>query len=154
MPDQSKTLRDRLQSDMKAAMKAREKTRLGVIRMILAAVKQREVDERITLDDTQIIVVLDKMLKQRRDSEQQYREAGRDDLADTEASEIRIVQGYLPQPLTDGEISAYIKGAISESGASGVNDMGKIMGILKPKMQGRADMGIVSKQVKSELGNL
>ena len=135
-------------------MKAKEKTRLGVIRMILAAIKQREIDERITLDDTQTIVVLDKMLKQRRDSEQQFRDAGRDDLADTEANEIQIVQGYLPPPLSDEEICAHIAEAISKSGASGVSDMGKIMGILKPKMQGRADMSIVSKQVKSELGNL
>lgn len=146
------SLKERLQADMKAAMKAAEKQRLGVIRLILAAVKQREVDERIALDDTQVTAVLDKMVKQRRESISQYEAGGRADLAAIESAEIAIIQGYLPEALTGGEIEALIRDAIAETGAAGPSGMGKVMAVLKPKMQGRADMTAVSAKVKSLLG--
>ena len=146
------TLRQRLQDDMKAAMKAGEKERLGVIRLILAAVKQREVDERIVLDDEQIIAVLDKMLKQRRDSIAQYTAAGRVDLADVESAEAVIIQDYMPQALAEAEIESLVEQAIAETGAAGVAGMGKVMAVLKPQMQGRADMAQVSARVKARLG--
>lgn len=145
-------LKQRLQNDMKAALKGGEKRRLGVIRLILAAVKQREVDERIELDDTQVLVVLDKMVKQRRDSASQYEAAGRPELAEQENYEIEILQGYLPQPLTEGEIATLVTEAIAGTGAASAQDMGKVMAQLKPKIQGRADMGAVSALVKKELG--
>lgn len=145
-------LKERLMTDMKAAMKGGEKERLGVIRLILAAVKQREVDERIQLDDAQITAVLDKMLKQRRESITQYRSAGREDLASVEEAEARIIQEYLPEALEEAEIDAMIREAMAETGASGVSGMGKVMAVLKPKMQGRADMSLVSARVKSLLG--
>jgi uncharacterized protein YqeY len=146
------SLKERLQADMKAAMKAGEKERLGVIRLIMAAVKQREVDERIQLDDGQITAVLDKMVKQRRESINQYQAAGRTDLAAVESAEIDIIQTYLPQALSEAEIDALIRDAITETGAAGVSGMGKVMAMLKPKMQGRADMAAVSARVKSLLG--
>jgi hypothetical protein len=144
-------LKQRLQSDMKAAMKASDKRRLGVIRLINAAVKQREVDERIELDDSQVLAVLDKMVKQRRDSIAQYDQAGRNDLAEQERFEIEVCQDYLPQPLSADEIAALIDGALAETGAAGMKDMGKVMGILKPKVQGRGDMGAISAEVKRRL---
>ncbi len=144
-------LKARLQADMKAAMKSGDKARLGVIRLIHAAIKQREVDERTELDDTQVLAVLDKMLKQRRDSVAQYSEAGREDLAEKERFEIQICQDYMPAALSDDEIDALIGSAIADTGAAGMQDMGKVMGVLKPKLQGRADMAAVSGAVKARL---
>ena len=145
------TLREQLTADMKDAMRAKDKERLGTIRLVLAAIKQREVDERIELDDTQVLVVLDKMLKQRRDSIKQYRDAGREELAAVEESEIAVIQGYLPAALSDEEIDTLIDEAVAASGAEGMKDMGKVMGQLKPKLQGRADMGQVSGKIKARL---
>ena len=145
-------LKQHIQDDMKTAMKAGEKQRLGVIRLILTAIKQIEVDQRIVLDDVQVIAVLDKMLKQRRDSIAQYTAAGRTDLADVESAEVVIIQSYMPQALTDAEIDALVEQAVGEVGASTIADMGKVMALLKPKMQGRADMGAVSARIKAKLG--
>ncbi len=145
------SLKQRIQEDMKSAMKAGQKVRLGVIRLMLAAIKQIEVDQRIVLDDAQATAVLDKMLKQRRDSIAQYSAAGRADLADVESAEIVIIQEYMPQALTDGEIDALVGQAVDETGASAIADMGKVMALLKPKMQGRADMGAVSALIKARL---
>jgi len=144
-------LKARIQDDMKVAMKGGDKARLGVIRLMLAAIKQREVDERIELDDEQVLAVLDKMVKQRRDSIKQYGDAGRDDLVSAEQAEVEIIQGYLPEALTEDEIIAIIEQAISETGAQAMQDMGKVMGKVKPKVQGRADMGAVSGLVKQKL---
>lgn len=144
-------LKSRIQEDMKTAMKAGAKERLGVIRLILAAIKQREVDERIVLDDAQTIAVLDKMLKQRRDSIAQYTAANRLDLAAVESAELEIIQDYLPQALSEGEIDELIEQAIAETDAVGMAGMGKVMGVLKPKMQGRADMAAVSARIKAKL---
>lgn len=146
------SLKERLQSDMKSAMKAGEKDRLGVIRLIMAAVKQREVDERVTLDDEQVVALLDKMVKQRRESITQYQAGGRADLAAIESAEIEVIQQYLPQALSAEEIDALIREALAETGAAGLGGMGKVMAVLKPKMQGRADMSEVSVQVKRLLG--
>ena len=145
-------LKAQLKDDMKAAMKGGEKARLAVIRLINAAIKQREVDERIELDDTQVLAVLDKMVKQRRDSIKQYTDAGRTDLADVEQAEVEIIQTYLPAALSEDEIAAIIDQAIAETGASSMADMGKVMGVVKPQVQGRADVGAVSGLVKSKLG--
>ena len=145
-------LKAQIQADMKSAMKAGEKTRLGVIRLILAAVKQREVDERIELDDTQVLSVLDKMVKQRRDSIEQFGAAGRQDLVDVERFELEVIQGYLPAALDEAELAALVESAISATGAAAMSDMGKVMAVLKPQVQGRADMGAVSAQVKRRLG--
>lgn len=136
---------------MKAAMKGGDKKRLAVIRLIMAAVKQREVDERIVLDEQQMIEVLDRMLKQRRESIRQYRDAGREDLAEIEEAEILVIQEFLPQPLRDDEIAGMIREAIDQTGAASVRDMGKVMGLLKPKMEGRADMSVVSGMIKKIL---
>lgn len=136
---------------MKAAMKGGEKFRLGVIRLILAAVKQVEVDERIALDAERVIVVLDKMLKQRRESIRQYRDAKREDLAEIEEAEIAVLLNYLPQPLTEAEIDAMVKAAVLESGAASLKEMGKVMALLKSPMQGRADMSLVSAKIKAAL---
>jgi uncharacterized protein len=144
-------LKQRLQDDMKAAMKAGDKRRLGVVRLINAAIKQREVDERVELDDTQVLVVLDKMLKQRRDSIAQYEQAGREDLAAQERFEVGVCQAYMPAALAEDEIAGLIAEAIDSTGASGMQDMGKVMALLKPKLQGRADMAAVSKQIKAKL---
>ena len=146
------SLTARIQEDMKTAMRGGDKRRLGVIRLILAAIKQREVDERIVLDDTQVTVVLDKMLKQRRESISQYEQAGRTDLVEQEQFEMGVIQAYLPQPLSPAEIDALIGQAIAETGASGIKDMGKVMALLKPQLQGRADMSAVSAQIKAKLG--
>lgn len=137
---------------MKAAMRAKAKERLGVIRMIQAEFKRIEVDERIELDDARVLAVLDKMSKQRRDSETQYRDADRADLADIEAFELTVIADFLPAALTDDEISALIDEAVAATGASSMQDMGKVMGILKPQTQGRADMGAISKLIKAKLG--
>ena len=145
-------LKQQITDAMKAAMKGGDKARLGVVRLMLAAIKQREVDERIELDDTQVLAVLDKMVKQRRDSIQQYGDAGRDDLAAQEASEIEVIQEFLPAGLSEAEIIAIIEAAIAETGAESMRDMGKVMGIVKPKVQGRADVGQVSSLVKQKLG--
>ena len=145
------SLKQRITDDMKACMKAKEKERLGTIRLILSALKQVEVDERIELDDARVIVILDKMLKQRRESIKQYRDAGREDLAIIEEAEILVIQDFLPQPLSEQEIDAMIAAAIAESGATSVKDMGKVMGLLKPKMQGCADMAVVGVKIKAAL---
>jgi hypothetical protein len=144
-------LKQRVQEDMKTALKAGEKRRLGVVRLILAAIKQREVDERIELDDTQVLAVLDKMVKQRRDSVSQYSAAGREDLAEVERYEIEVCQGYLPKALTESEIADLIGAAIAATGATGMKDMGKVMAELRPQVQGRADMGAVSSLIKQRL---
>jgi uncharacterized protein YqeY len=145
------SLKQRLTDDMKAAMKSGDKTRLGVIRLINAAIKQREVDERITLDDAQVLAALEKMLKQRRDSITQYDSAGRDDLASIERGEVEIIQSYLPVQLSADEIAAAIAAAIAQTGAAGPQDMGKVIGALKTQIAGRADMGQVSALVKQAL---
>jgi uncharacterized protein YqeY len=137
---------------VKTAMKAGEKDRLSTLRMVSAAIKQKEVDERRSLEDADVLAILDKMVKQRRESLEQYESAGRDDLASAERAEIALIGEFLPQPLTDAEIDALIDAAIDETGAESVRDMGKVMGIIKPKAQGRADMGAVSGRVKVKLG--
>ena len=146
-------LKQRLVEDMKTAMKAGKKRRLGIIRLINAAIKQREVDERIELDDTQVLAVLDKMLKQRRDSITQYEAAKREDLAEQERYEIGVCQEYLPAALSDDEIAALIEAAVAAAGALSQKDMGKVMALLKPQVQGRADVGAVSALVKQRLGS-
>lgn len=145
------SLKQRLTDDMKAAMKGGDKHGLGVIRLMLAAIKQREVDERIELDDAQILAALDKMVKQRRDSVSQFEAAGRTDLADVEKAEIVVIERYLPAKLGEAEITAAIDAAIAETGAAGPADIGKLMGALKPKLAGQADMGQVSALVKQRL---
>ena len=144
-------LKTRLTTDMKTAMKAGDKATLGVIRLVNAAIKQREVDERIELDDAQVLAVLEKMVKQRKDSVAQYDAAGREDLAAIERAEIEVIQRYLPEQLGEAEILAAIDDAIAQTGASGPADMGKLMGVLKPQLAGQADMGEVSKRVKQRL---
>ena len=144
-------LKSRLTADMKTAMKAGEKGRLAVIRLMLSAIKQVEVDERIEVDDARVTAVLDKMGKQRRESISQFSDAGRDDLIAIEQAELEIIQEYLPEALSEAEINDLIGQAIEQSGAASMKEMGKVMGILKPKLQGRADMGKVSQQIKSQL---
>ncbi len=145
------TLKERISEDMKAAMRARESSKLAAIRLLLAALKQKEVDERIVLDDAAVLAVIDKMLKQRRDSIAQYEAAGRVDLADVEKFEAALLTAYMPAGLSAEEISAAVAGAVAESGAAGPADMGKVMALLKPRLAGRADMTEVSKLVKSAL---
>lgn len=145
------SMKQQLTDDMKAAMKAGEKDKLGVIRLINAAIKQKEVDERIELDDTAVIAVLDKMVKQRKDSVSQYKAANREDLAAIERAEIVVIEAYLPAKMGEAEIAAAIQAAIAETGATGPADMGKLMGALKPRLAGQADMGVVSKLVKQAL---
>ena len=144
-------LTDRIKEDMKASMKGGDKTRLGVIRLILAAIKQVEVDERIQLDNDRVIRVLDKMLKQRRESIRQFADAGRHDLVAIEEAEVLVIQDFLPQALSEEEVDAMVSDAVTESGAESVKDMGKVMGLLKAKMQGRADMSVVSAKIKAAL---
>jgi len=151
MTEASEGLKQRIEADMKDAMRAKDKDRLGTIRLILAAIKQREVDERITLSDTEILAVLDKMVKQRRDSINQFQQAGRQELADKESAEVDVIQQYLPKALSDDEVDTIIAEAITASGAASPQDIGKIMGLLKPKLQGRADMSLVSRKVKEKL---
>ncbi|AWH48063.1 GatB/YqeY domain-containing protein [Isoptericola jiangsuensis] len=145
------SMKQQLTDDMKAAMKAGEKHKLGVIRLINAAIKQKEVDERVELDDTAVIAVLDKMVKQRKDSVTQFVAADREDLAEIERAEIVVIEAYLPAKMGEAEIVAAIQAAIAETGATGAADMGKLMGALKPKLAGQADMGLVSKLVKQQL---
>lgn len=145
------TLKQRIQEDMKAAMRAQEKQRLDAIRLILAAVKQVEVDERITADDTRVLAILDKMIKQRRDSVAQYQQGNRPDLAELENFEIQLIQQYMPTQLTEVEINQLIADAIASTGAVGAKDMGKVMAELKPKLQGRADISAASAKVKEQL---
>lgn len=145
-------LNDQIKEAMKDAMRAKDKARLSTIRLILSAIKQVEVDTRAELDDTAILAILDKMVKQRRESIKQYEDAGRQELADVEYAEIEVLQEFLPKPLTDDEIAELIEQAISSTGAESIKDMGKVMGILKPQLQGRADMGQVSGKIKSRLG--
>ncbi len=145
-------LKQRLQDDMKTAMKSGDKRRLGIIRLINAAIKQREVDERIELDDTQVLAALDKMLKQRRDSITQYTDAGREDLAEQERYEVGVCQEYMPEAMSEEAIAAIVKEAVAATGAASMKDMGKVMGMVKPKVQGRADMGAVSALVKRHIG--
>jgi uncharacterized protein YqeY len=145
------TLKQQLTEDMKTAMRGGDKDRLGVIRLILAAVKQREVDERIELDDVQTLAVLEKMVKQRKDSISQYEAANRQDLADVERAEMRVIEAYLPAKLGDEEIDALITAAIAETGASSPRDMGKVVAAVKDKAAGRADMGAVSGRIKARL---
>jgi uncharacterized protein YqeY len=146
------TLKERITDDMKSAMRAGEKDRLAVVRLILAAIKQREVDERITLDDAQVLAVLEKMAKQRKESIAQFESGGRADLVAKESAELAIVQSYLPAQLSDAELDAIIAEAISSTGATTVKDMGKVMGVVKAKAAGRADMGAVGARIKQKLG--
>ena len=145
------SLKTRLTDDMKAAMKAGEKSRLAVIRLINAAIKQKEVDERVELDDAAVLAVLEKMVKQRKDSISQFDAAGREDLSAVERAELEIIDGYLPAKLDEAAVAAAIDAAIAETGASGAADMGKLMGVLKPRLAGQADMGLVSRLVKQKL---
>jgi len=145
-------LKGRITEDMKSAMRAGEKDRLGVIRMITAAIKQREVDERIVLDDAQVLSVLEKMIKQRKESVVQFQAGNRADLVDKENTEIVLLQGYLPAQLSDSELDALIGAAISDTGATTIKDMGKVMGIIKSKAQGKADMAAVGAKIKAKLG--
>lgn len=146
-------LKQRISDEMKAAMRAKQKARLGTIRMALAELKRIEIDERIELDDTRVLATLDKMQKQRRDSIAQFTTAGRDDLADIEQEELLVIQEFLPQPLTAEELTVIVDAAINDSGAQGMQDMGKVMGLVKPQAQGRADMGAISKLVKDRLNS-
>jgi uncharacterized protein len=145
------SLKDRITEDMKSAMRSKETARLSALRLLLAALKQREVDERITLTDADVVAVIDKMIKQRRDSISQYEAAGRQDLADAEKFELGVLQGYMPQPMAENEIEAAIDAAIAQTAAKGAQDMGKVMAALKPALAGRADMGKVSAVVKARL---
>jgi uncharacterized protein YqeY len=144
-------LKERITEDMKSAMRARESQRLGALRLLLAAIKQREVDERIVLDDAQLIVIIEKMLKQRRDSIQQYAAAGREDLVAAEQFESDVLRAYMPVAADDAEIGQVIAAAMAESGAAGVKDMGKVMALVKQKLVGRADMAVVSGRIKEAL---
>ena len=145
------SLKGQIQNDMKAAMKAGDRDRLKVVRLILAAIKQLEIDRRVELDDAAVLGVLEKMVKQRRDSISQFRQGGREDLADIEVAEISVLERYLPEPLSDAELNALIDETIADTGAASVRDMGKVMGQLKAKVQGRADMGAVGAAVKDRL---
>src|SRR5471032_3285294 len=145
------TLKDRINDDMKAAMRARETERLGTVRLLLAAIKQREVDERVTLDDTAITAVVDKMIKQRKDSISQFQTAGRDDLVAKEQAEVGVLAAYMPEQMSSDAINAEIQAAVGATGAAGPQDMGKVMAVLKPKLAGRADMTAVSGLVKAAL---
>jgi uncharacterized protein YqeY len=146
------TLKERITEDMKAAMRASDKERLSTIRMAQAAIKQREVDERVVLDDAQVFAVLEKMIKQRRESIVQFEQGKRPDLADREKAEIALLQSYLPAQLTEAEVDALVREAIASSGAASIRDMGKVMGVVKAKAAGRADMGAVSARIKAALG--
>jgi hypothetical protein len=145
-------LKDRITEDMKTAMRAGEKDRLGTLRLALAAIKQREVDERVTLDDTQVLAVLEKMIKQRREAIAQFQTGGRADLVAKESAEITVIQTYLPEQMSEADLDALVAEAIKASGATSMKDMGKVMAIVKPKAQGRADMGALSARIKQKLG--
>ncbi|MCI1193355.1 GatB/YqeY domain-containing protein [Calidifontimicrobium sp. SYSU G02091] len=146
------SLKDRITEDMKAAMRAKDAERLSTIRMLLAACKQREVDERITLDDAAVVSIVDKLIKQRKDSVAAYAQAGRNDLVDKESAEIRVLEGYLPQRLSADEIAAQVAALVAELGASGPGDMGRVMAAAKAKLGGQAEMALVSAAVKQALG--
>jgi uncharacterized protein YqeY len=146
------SLKERITEDMKAAMRSGEKERLGVIRLIMSAIKQREVDERIVLDDTQVLSVFEKMIKQRKESVAQFQAGNRQDLVDKENSEITLLQGYMPSQLSDAELDSLIGEAVTAAGASSIKDMGKVMAIIKSKAQGRADLGKVGAIIKAKLG--
>lgn len=146
------SLKTQILEDIKTAMKARESVRLGTLRLLSAAIKQKEVDERVELDDTAVLAILEKLIKQRKDSISQFAKAGRQDLVDAEAAEIAVLSAYLPAQLSEAEIAAAIDAAIAGTGAAGPKDMGKLMGVLKPQLAGKADMGKVSAQVKTKLG--
>ena len=146
------TLKDRVTEDMKAAMRAKDAARLSTVRLLLAAMKQKEVDERVELSDADVLGILEKMVKQRRESIAQYEKAARQDLADQEKYEIGVLSAYLPQQMGEAEVAQAIAAAVAESGAAGVKDMGKVMALLKPRLAGRADLGKVSALVKSKLG--
>jgi len=146
------TLKERVQDDMKAAMRAKDAARLSAIRLLLAALKQKEVDERLQLADADVLAIIEKMVKQRRESIAQFEKAARQDLADQEKFEIGVLTAYLPQQMGEAEVAQAIAAAVSEAGASGVKDMGKVMALLKPRLAGRADMGRVSALVKTKLG--
>jgi uncharacterized protein len=145
------SLKARINDDMKAAMRARETERLGTIRLLLAAIKQREVDDRVELDDAAVTAVIDKMIKQRKDSIAQFETAGRTDLVDKEKAELDVLSAYMPEQLSDAEIAAAVQAAVAQVGAAGPQDMGKVMGVLKPQLAGKADMTAVSAQVKAAL---
>ena len=145
------SLKQQITDDMKTAMRARDAARLGAIRLLLAAMKQREVDERIELTDADVVAIIEKMNKQRRDSISQYEAAGRQDLADVEKFEMSVLANYMPQQLSEAEVSTAVAEAIAATGAAGAQDMGKVMGVLKPKLAGRADMGKVSALIKAQL---
>jgi len=145
-------LKDRITADMKTAMRAGDKERLGTVRLLLAAIKQREVDERITLDDGQVLAVIEKMIKQRREAISQFESGGRSDLVAKENAEVGVLQGYLPAQLTAAELDALIGEAITATGAASIKDMGKVMGFVKPRAQGRTDMGALSARIKQKLG--
>jgi uncharacterized protein YqeY len=145
-------LKERITEDMKSAMRAGEKARLATIRLALAAIKQREIDERVTLDDSQVLAVLEKMIKQRREAIVQFQSGARADLVAKETAEIAVLQGYLPAQMSEAELDALIAEAISATGAASIKDMGKVMAVVKPKAQGRADMGAVSARIKQRLG--
>jgi len=145
-------LKERIQADVKDAMRARDKDRLATLRMITAGLQQKEVDDRIELDDAGVLALLDKMAKQRRESIEQYEQGGRAELAERERAELAVIESYLPQPLADAELDALVVEAISATGAAAMADMGRVMGELKPRVQGRADMGEVSARVKARLG--
>lgn len=145
------TLKERIRQDTAAAMRARDRARVAALRLVASEIKQREVDHRQPLDDAGVLAVLDRMLKQRRDSAEQYRAAGRDELAAAERFEIEVIESYLPAPLTDGEVAALVAEAIAASGASSMRDMGGVMAWLRPQVQGRADMGAVSRLVRERL---
>ncbi len=146
------SLKSRITEDMKTAMRAKDSVRLGAIRLLQAAIKQREVDERIELDDTQVIEAIEKMLKQRRDSISQFEAANRQDLVEIEKFEVTVLQTYLPQALTEDEIKAVLEKVVADTGASGIKDMGKVMAAIKPLVVGRADMGKISGLIKTRLG--
>lgn len=146
------TLKQRVTDDMKAAMRARDAARLSAVRLLLAAMKQKEVDERVELSDADVLGIIEKMLKQRRESIAQYEKAARQDLADQEKFEIGVLSAYLPQQMSEAEVAQAVAAAVAESGAGGVKDMGKVMALLKPRLAGRADMGKVSGLVKAKLG--
>ena len=145
------SLKDKITEDMKAAMRAKDSARLSAVRLLLAAMKQKEVDERVVLSDADVLAIIDKMVKQRRESIAQFDKAGRNDLAEVEKFEIGVLSAYLPQQLSEAEVEQAIAAAIAESGASGAKDMGKVMALLKPRLAGRADMGKVSGLVKTKL---
>ncbi len=146
------SLKNQIQEEVKNTMRARDKERLSVLRLITAAIKQREVDERIELDDEQVLMVLDKMVKQRRESLEQFEKAAREDLVAQERFELQILQEFLPEPLSEAELAELVKAAVAATGASSIRDMGSVMNVLRPSVQGRADMKVVSQAVKNQLG--